>query len=82
MVFMGVANYQKFCKLVEIGRGEKRCCMKRHIIEFSVKSGKHSTKTLSLVQNQVRFFENLEKKYISLQQGDETQKCTIFFVVN
>jgi hypothetical protein len=24
MVFMGVANYQKFCKLVENGRGKKR----------------------------------------------------------
>jgi hypothetical protein len=36
------------------------------ILEFSVKSGKHSTRTLSLVQIWVRFFFKLVKKYISI----------------
>jgi hypothetical protein len=47
------------------------CC----IIDFSVKSGKHGTITVSLVQNRVRFRRKpAKKKYISLQ----TQKCTTF----
>jgi len=35
----------------------------QRIIEFSVKSGKHSTRTLSLVQNRVRLKKKLQKKY-------------------
>jgi len=47
------------------------------IIEFSVKSGKHSTRTLSLVQTCVRFKKkNLPKSTVAFNRG-ETQKCTI-----
>ncbi len=34
--------------------------------EFSVKSRKHSTRTLSLVQNRVRFKENLQESKLAL----------------
>ncbi len=58
-------------------------------IEFSVNSAKHSTRTLSLVQNRVKFLKNLQNKYISIQRrgwggerGVETQKCTIVLVLN
>jgi hypothetical protein len=49
-----------------------------YILEFSVKSEKHSASTLSLVQNQVRLKKKPAKKYISLQ-GGETPKHTILF---
>jgi hypothetical protein len=45
-------------------------------IEFFVNSGKHSTRTLGLVQNWVRFFFNLQKSTLAFK-GDETLKCTI-----
>jgi hypothetical protein len=47
-----------------------------------LESGKHSTRTLSLVQNRVRFKKEPAKKNISLQEGrrGETHKCTIFRV--
>jgi hypothetical protein len=53
-------------------------------MEYSlVKSAKHSTRTLSLVQNQVRFQKkkDLANKYISIQ-GEEVnlKKCTIFIL--
>jgi hypothetical protein len=51
-------------------------------VEFSVKSGKHSTTTLSLVQNRVRFKKNLQETKLAFQGGGETQKCTIFLVPN
>ncbi len=39
-------------------------------LEFSVKSGKHGTRTLSLVQNRVRLLKkSCKKKYISLRSG-------------
>jgi pullulanase/glycogen debranching enzyme len=39
------------------------------LIELSVKQEKHSTRTLSLViHNRVRFKNNLQKKYISIQR--------------
>jgi len=40
-----------------------------NIIEFSIKSRKQGTSTLSLVQNRVRFLKKPVKKYISLQGG-------------
>jgi hypothetical protein len=50
-----------------------------HSLEFSVKSGKHGTRTLSLLQNRVRFKRHA-KKYISLQWGwgGQTERCTTF----
>jgi len=49
------------------------------IIEKSVKSGKHRTRTLSLVQNRMRCKKkNLRKIRLALRGGGETQKCTIF----
>ncbi len=50
-------------------------------IEFSVKSGKHSTKTLSLVQNKVRFKKNLQKCTLAFKgegRGGGTFKRAIF----
>ncbi len=42
-------------------------------LEISVKSGKDSTSTLSLVIHRVRFKKNLaKKKYISIQREGET----------
>jgi hypothetical protein len=78
MLFMGVANYQKFCKLVENGRGKKRCCMKRHIIEFSVKSGKHGTRTLSLVQNRVRFLKTWKRSILASNRGWNSEMHPFF----
>jgi hypothetical protein len=52
-------------------------------IEFSEKSGKHSTRNLRLVLNQVRFKKKPAKEHISLQGAGETQKgFAPFFVVN
>jgi hypothetical protein len=47
-----------------MGTGYQGC-----LVEFSVKSGKHGTGTLSLVQNRVRLKKKPPKKYISLQGG-------------
>ncbi len=38
-------------------------------IEFSVNSGKHSTRTLSLVQNQVKFKKNLQTNTLAFNAG-------------
>ncbi len=54
---------------------EPRVCQTRNIIEFPLKSGKHSTWTLSLFQNRVRLWK---KNILSLQTGGQTQKCTTF----
>jgi len=41
-----------------------------HILEFSIKSGKQGTSTLSLVQNRVRFFKkNLPKSTLAFKGG-------------
>jgi len=56
------------------------------IIEISVKSGKDSTSTLSLVIHRVRFLKKPAKKYISIQQGvklrwfPEFHPCLSFFL--
>jgi len=42
---------------------------KKNILGFSVKSGKHGTSTLSLVQNRVRFKKNLQKGTLALSTG-------------
>jgi len=52
---------------------------------FSIKSGKHSTRTLSLVQIWVRFKKNPAKEYLGLQGGGRKGvklKNAPFFVVN
>jgi hypothetical protein len=45
-------------------------CKDREILEFTVKSGKHSTRTLSLFQNGVRFKKEPAKKYIRPSRSD------------
>jgi hypothetical protein len=49
-------------------------------IEFVVKSGKHSTRTLSLVQNRVRWKKKPAKKYVSLQQGVKLRNARLSFI--
>jgi hypothetical protein len=50
-----------------------------HILEISVKSGKDSTSTLSLVIHRVRLKKKKPaKKYISIQGGGEPQKTINF----
>ncbi len=49
-----------------------------NIIEFSVKSRKQGTSTLSLVQNRVRFLKKPVKKYISLQGGVKLRSAPHF----
>ncbi len=49
------------------------------ILELSIKSGKHGTRTLSLVQNRVRFQKILEKSTLAFKGGGvQTQKCSTF----
>jgi len=39
------------------------------LLEFSVKSGKHNTRTLSLVQKRWDFFKNLQKSTLAFKRG-------------
>jgi hypothetical protein len=39
------------------------------ILKFFIKSGKHNTSTLSLVQNWVRFKNNLQKNTLAFKGG-------------
>jgi hypothetical protein len=39
------------------------------LVEFPVKSGKHGTSTLSLVQNRVRFLKNVLKSTLAFKGG-------------
>jgi len=48
------------------------------VLEISVKSGKDSASTLSLVICRVRFKKKTAKKYISIQWGGETKKTINF----
>ncbi len=52
----------------------------KHSLEFSVKSGKHGTSTLSLVQNRVRFKKYMQKSTsaFNMGAGGPTQRCTTF----
>jgi hypothetical protein len=45
-----------------------------NILEFSVKSGKDSTSTLSFVINRVRFQKNLARKVHSKERQGETSE--------
>ncbi len=47
-------------------------------VEFSLKSGKHSTRTLSLVQNRVRFYKNLQESKLAFQ-GRLNSEMHLFF---
>jgi hypothetical protein len=49
-----------------------------NIIEFFVKSRKHGTSTLSLVQNWIRFLKKPVNKYISLQGGFKLRNAPLF----
>jgi hypothetical protein len=49
-------------------------CIIRHKIKISINSGKDSTSTLSLVIHRVRLKKSLQKKYVSIQGGAETEK--------
>ncbi len=60
---------KSFASWLRMGEGKKGCCMKRHIIEFSIKSGKHSTRTLSLVQIRVRFFKTWKRSTLAFNKG-------------
>jgi hypothetical protein len=51
--------------------------VKMHL-EFSIKSEKYSTRTLSLVQNRLTFLRKLRKSTLAFM-GGETQKSTILF---
>jgi hypothetical protein len=50
------------------------------MIEISVKSGKDSTSTLSLVIHRVRFKKTAAKKYISIQGRVKLRKPSILMV--
>jgi hypothetical protein len=47
------------------------------LIEISVKSGKDSTSTLSLVIHRVRFFKNLQKCTLESKVGMKLRKPSI-----
>ncbi len=49
-----------------------------NLLEFSVKSGKHSIRTLSLVQNRMRFFKKPAKKYSRFQWGVKLRNAPFF----
>jgi hypothetical protein len=51
------------------------------MIEISVKSGKDSTSTLSLVIHRVRFKKTPAKKYISIQGRVKLRKPSILMVI-
>jgi hypothetical protein len=50
----------------------------KNSIEISVKSGKDSTSTLSLVIHRVRLKKQPANKYISIQRGVKLRKPSIF----
>jgi hypothetical protein len=50
-----------------------------HSLEFSVKSRKHSTRTLSLIQNQVRFNKNLQTSTLAFNRGLNCTAATYIF---
>jgi hypothetical protein len=50
------------------------------IIEISIKSGKESTSTRSLVIHGVRFLKKHAKKYIRIQEGMKLRKPSILTV--
>jgi 6-phosphogluconate dehydrogenase len=57
----------------------RKGCIIRHKIEISVKSGKGSTSTLSLVIHRVRFFKTLDKSTLAFKGVVETQKTNFFY---
>jgi hypothetical protein len=58
-----------------MGTGYQACS-----VEFSVKSGKHGTSTLSLVQNRVRLKKNLQKSTLAFKGvvGSNSEMRTTF----
>jgi hypothetical protein len=67
-------------KYTQRGRTEIPGLIMTHHCWFLVKSGKHSTRTLSSVQNRVRFLKKTCKKYISLQQGVKLRNAKLSFI--